>query len=296
MIGNDTVPLHWNHAAAWSRVTVNVTHKKEIYHGGMANPAACLVCSCVPLGPPLPDVVHLAARHRRYVRRFYHGRADHWFVHRRYPAAHGARFGYLRRLLAARLHVRRPDWYGLAVTSGSQEIGLAIAVPAGVLLVQLDVLARFTNTYFQHFCEKACANKNWKMVKAGVVMGLIPWALSRIVPMLACLMLGQEAISVAAEVAPDWLINGFNFVGRILPSVGLAILLRYLPLSRYWMYALLGFFLAAYLKVPVLGVAIVGLVAAALMYNNLNSNAAQPSVAAAGVSAGDIEGTIDDDE
>lgn len=183
-----------------------------------------------------------------------------------------------------------------AVTSGSQEIGLAIAVPAGVLLVQLDVLARFTNTYFQHFCEKACANKNWKMVKAGVVMGLIPWALSRIVPMLACLMLGQEAISVAAEVAPDWLINGFNFVGRILPSVGLAILLRYLPLSRYWMYALLGFFLAAYLKVPVLGVAIVGLVAAALMYNNLNSNAAQPSVAAAGVSAGDIEGTIDDDE
>lgn len=182
-----------------------------------------------------------------------------------------------------------------AVTSGSQEIGLAIAVPAGVLLVQLDVLARFANTYFQHVCEKACENKNWKMVNLGVVMGIIPWSLSRIIPMLACLVLGQEVISVAAEAAPQWLLNGFNFVGSLLPSVGLAILLRYLPLKRYWMFALLGFFLAAYLGVPVLGVAIVGLVAAALKYYDLTSNAsAQPSVAVA--SAGEIEGTIDDDE
>lgn len=182
-----------------------------------------------------------------------------------------------------------------AVTSGSQEIGLAIAVPAGVLLVQLDVLARFANTYFQHVCEKACDNKNWKMVNLGVVLGIIPWSLSRIIPMLACLVLGQEVISVAAEAAPDWLINGFNFVGSLLPSVGLAILLRYLPLKRYWMFALLGFFLAAYLGVPVLGVAIVGLIAAALKYYDLTSNAnVQPAVAVA--AAGEIEGTIDDDE
>lgn len=182
-----------------------------------------------------------------------------------------------------------------AVTSGSQEIGLAIAVPAGVLLVQLDVLARFANTYFQHVCEKACDNKNWKMVNLGVVLGIIPWSLSRIIPMLACLVLGQEVISVAAEAAPDWLINGFNFVGSLLPSVGLAILLRYLPLKRYWMFALLGFFLAAYLGVPVLGVAIVGLIAAALKYYDLISNAnVQPAVAVA--AAGEIEGTIDDDE
>lgn len=182
-----------------------------------------------------------------------------------------------------------------AVTSGSQEIGLAIAVPAGVLLVQLDVLARFANTYFQHVCEKACDNKNWKMVNLGVVLGIIPWSLSRIIPMLACLVLGQEVISVAAEAAPQWLINGFNFVGSLLPSVGLAILLRYLPLKRYWMFALLGFFLAAYLGVPVLGVAIVGLIAAALKYYDLTSNAnVQSAVAVA--AAGEIEGTIDDDE
>jgi len=181
------------------------------------------------------------------------------------------------------------------VTSGSQEIGLAIAVPAGVLLVQLDVLARFANTYLQHYCEKGCEEKNWKKVQAGVVLGIIPWSLSRIIPMLVCLILGQEVISVAAEAAPDWLINGFNFVGKLLPSVGIAILLRYLPLKRYWMYALLGFFLAAYLSVPVLGVAIVGLIAAALMYYNLTKKTAQP-VAVATASAGEIEGTIEDDE
>ncbi|WP_085830987.1 PTS mannose/fructose/sorbose/N-acetylgalactosamine transporter subunit IIC [Collinsella vaginalis] len=187
-----------------------------------------------------------------------------------------------------------------AVTSGSKEIGLAIAVPTGVLLVQLDVLARFANTYFQHLCEKACERHDWRMVQAGVVMGIIPWSLSRIIPMLACLLLGQEVIATAAAVAPEWLINGFKFVGSLLPSVGLAILLRYLPLSRYWMFALLGFFLAAYLKVPVLGVAIVGLIAAGLKYAELIKAPAQPVLAAAApvaVSADStIEGTIDDDE
>lgn len=181
-----------------------------------------------------------------------------------------------------------------AVTSGSPEIGLAIAVPAGVLLVQLDVLARFTNTYFQHLCEKACAKRNWKMVQGGVIMGIIPWSLSRIIPVVACLFLGQDAIAAAAAAAPAWLINGFNFIGKLLPSVGLAILLRYLPLSRYWMFALLGFFLAAYLNVPVLGVAIIGLIAAALKYYDLTSHAVQPVAATA--SAVQIEGTIDDDE
>ena len=59
------------------------------------------------------------------------------------------------------------------------------------------------------------------------------------------------------------------------------------------MYALLGFFLSAYLAVPILGVAIVGLIAAAIMYMNITEKSAQPAVALAAESNG---GVIDDDE
>ena len=185
-----------------------------------------------------------------------------------------------------------------AVTSGNAEIGLAIAVPVGVLLVQLDVLARFCNTYFQHICDQGCEEKNWGKIKLGVVCGMIPWALSRAIPMLVCLLLGQDVIAVAANAAPAWLISGFKFVGGLLPAVGIAILLRYLPLSRYWMYTLLGFFLAAYLKVPILGVAIVGLVAAAILYTNLVKAQNQRVVVTSSgeASATDDKGMIEDDE
>ena len=64
------------------------------------------------------------------------------------------------------------------------------------------------------------------------------------------------------------------------------------------MYTLLGFFLAAYLKVPILGVAIVGLVAAAILYTNLVKAQNQRVVVTSSgeASATDDKGMIEDDE
>lgn len=182
-----------------------------------------------------------------------------------------------------------------SVLSGSTEIGLAVAVPAGILWVNFDVFARVINTFFVHeFCDKGCEERNWRKVQFGHLIGAVPWALSRALPILICLMLGQNVVAAAAEAAPEWLIAGFKFMGGLLPAVGIGVLLRYLLLKRYWMYALMGFFLAAYLKVPVLGVAIVGLIAAAIMYMNITKSAPAPAVAAA---APQVEGgVIDDDE
>lgn len=181
-----------------------------------------------------------------------------------------------------------------AVTSGSQEIGLAVAVPVGVLLVQLDILARFCNTYFQHMADRACEARNWKLVQAGNLLGAIPFALSRAIPLFLCLVVGQDLVAGLAAAAPDWLLNGFKLVSGMLPAVGIAILLRYMPFKRYWMFALLGFVLVAYLKVPVLGCALIGLVAAAIMYAQFVEKQKAPVAVAA---AAPVEGgIIDDDE
>lgn len=77
----------------------------------------------------------------------------------------------------------------------------------------------------------------------------------------------------------------------MLPAVGIAILLHFMPLNRFWPYALLGFVLAAYLSVPMLGVALVGLAFAAVKYYELTQQ--KPVVAVAASTEG---GTIDDDE
>ena len=51
-----------------------------------------------------------------------------------------------------------------------------------------------------------------------------------------------------------------------MPVVGVGILLHYLPTKQYIPYLLLGFFLAAYLQVPMLGISIIGVVAAMIVF------------------------------
>ena len=61
---------------------------------------------------------------------------------------------------------------------------------------------------------------------------------------------------------PTWFINGLGLVGAILPAVGFALLLKLLPVARYWYMLLIGYVLYGYLKVPMLGIALFGVAVA----------------------------------
>jgi mannose/fructose/N-acetylgalactosamine-specific phosphotransferase system component IIC len=64
-----------------------------------------------------------------------------------------------------------------------------------------------------------------------------------------------------------------TLVGAILPAVGFAMLLKIMPVGRYWYMLLIGFVLFAYLKVPLLGIALFGL-AIAFLYETLRPRTA----------------------
>ena len=80
--------------------------------------------------------------------------------------------------------------------------------------------------------------------------------------------------------------DGFKLAGGLLPVVGFAILLRYLPVQKKPQYVILGFVLAAYLGMTTLGVALVGLVAALIVYQNASAPTAT-AAASTTVSGGD---------
>lgn len=177
-----------------------------------------------------------------------------------------------------------------AVSSGQGlEFGLAIAVPVGLLMVQLDVLGRFCNTYFQHMADRGAEQANWHKVEMGNLLGMIPWGLSRALPIFLALFFGQDIVKTLLDASPEWLMNGLKVAGGILPALGIAILLRYMPLKTYWMYAIAGFVAATYLNIPMLGVALIGLVGAGIAYTRKEVS----TVLAADVEEG---GTIEDDE
>ena len=77
----------------------------------------------------------------------------------------------------------------------------------------------------------------------------------------------------------------------MLPVVGIGMLMHYMPLKKYIWVLMIGFVMSAYLKVPILGVAIIGLTLAIYTYQNLISASKKREVAAA-----NNAGTTDDDE
>lgn len=181
-----------------------------------------------------------------------------------------------------------------AILSGKGvEYGIGVAVPIGLLLTQLDILGRMANTFFQHRADRYAESGDYKGVERCNILGVLPWTLSRMIPVFIGLIFGEQVVTVINEMIPAWIMTGLKAAGAILPAMGIAILMRYLPLKKYWPYFVIGFVLLAFGAefFSVLGVALVGLALAGMyVMNNLNNK--QP-VAAVGDSGVEIE---DDDE
>ena len=56
------------------------------------------------------------------------------------------------------------------------------------------------------------------------------------------LIFGENIVNTLVEKMPEWLTGGLSVAGGLLPAVGIAILLRYLPVKKYISYLLIGFF------------------------------------------------------
>lgn len=145
-------------------------------------------------------------------------------------------------------------------TGGGAEAGLAIGIPVAMLGVQLDVFAKIINGFFVRKAETFAADNNFAAMERTLLIGPVIMGLTAAIPVFIAIQLGPEVVNRILEITPQWFTDGLNIAGRLLPAVGIALLLNYMPVKKYVFYLLLGFFLAAYLDVPILGVTIIGLV------------------------------------
>ena len=121
------------------------------------------------------------------------------------------------------------------------ELAIAtIAVPVATLL-----------TYFAHRVDAAIERFDYKGIERNYLLGALPWALSRALPVFLALAFGGTFVEAIVDgvAGVKWLAAGLTLAGRMLPGLGFAILLRYLPVKRNLHYLALGFGLTAMLTV-----------------------------------------------
>mgnify|MGYP000919921246 FL=1 len=132
------------------------------------------------------------------------------------------------------------------------ELAIAtIAVPVATLLTYFDILGRMTTTYFAHRVDAAIERFDYKGIERNYLLGTLPWALSRALPVFLALAFGGTFVQAIVDgvAGVKWLAAGLTLAGRMLPGLGFAILLRYLPVKRNLHYLALGFGLTAMLTV-----------------------------------------------
>lgn len=154
-----------------------------------------------------------------------------------------------------------------AITTGQgAEYGIGLGVPVALLMIQLDILGRFCNVFILHRIDWAIEKMKLGYISPLVLSGSLIWGLTRAVPIVLMLLVGDSIITTINEAIPVFIMDGLKTAGRVLPVVGIAVLLRYMPTKTYFPYLLIGFFFTAFLKVPIIGIALLGLIVAIFIY------------------------------
>lgn len=103
-------------------------------------------------------------------------------------------------------------------------------------------------------------------------------------------VVGSKTIGDLLNMIPDFIQHGLSVATGLIPALGFAMLARLLINKEVAPYFFLGFALAAYLEIPVTGIAIFGAIVAVVVVNIMNVRGNQEN--SAQTSTG---GIVDDD-
>lgn len=159
-----------------------------------------------------------------------------------------------------------------AMTGKNLEDALLVAIPVALLMVQLDVLARMCIAFFINQSRKQAEQLNIRGAFIWNIVSIVTYMLRHCIPVIIVYFVGGDAITNVLNSLPQPIMGAFSVASKLLPAMGVAVLLRYMAVKENIAYLLIGFVLVAYLKVPILGVAILAVGLTFLYYkNNVNA-------------------------
>ncbi|WP_056970811.1 PTS mannose/fructose/sorbose/N-acetylgalactosamine transporter subunit IIC, partial [Liquorilactobacillus vini] len=159
-----------------------------------------------------------------------------------------------------------------AIKTGSgAAAALALAIPiATVALLIKNFYYLTARSYFLHKSDNYAAEGNVKGVERMHMISFLSYDLVMSLILAAGFYLGSDTVKAILKVIPSFVTNGMNIAAGMLPALGFALLASMLINKKVAPFLLLGFVLSAYMNVPVLGVALIGLVIVALSIVNNN--------------------------
>ncbi|MBM9930452.1 PTS sugar transporter subunit IIC [Pediococcus pentosaceus] len=146
-------------------------------------------------------------------------------------------------------------------TGKGPAVAFAMAFPIALLALVFDnIMFALIRPMMGKMADKYASSGNIRAVNtihivAGILMCL----------MLSCIVfigfiLGGEQVKNIVDTIPKQIIDGLSIATGLLPGIGFAMLAQMIMNKQVMPFFFLGFLLAAYFKVPVIGIALLGVI------------------------------------
>jgi len=156
-----------------------------------------------------------------------------------------------------------------AVFTKTTDVATAIAgaLPVALVVQQLFTVATLVNTAWVHRMDAAAERSDIVSAERWhLFAGFATFFLTYSIPVFIAVYLGIPVVQNVMNQIPKSVIAGLGTASGLLPALGITLLLSQFLTNVNWPYFLIGFMLAAFLKLPVIGTAAVAGALAFLLY------------------------------
>ena len=158
---------------------------------------------------------------------------------------------------------------GIAILAGGgTDIAVATALPVSFIgQVAETVQNSVINVFFMHRVERAAEKLDTKGIVANNL--IFPMAVNALlygVPTFLAIYFGAAYVQGIIDAIPDKIITGLSVGGNMIGAVGFALLLTSIKAKKFWPFCMLGFFMASYLGINMVGIALLAVICVAMYY------------------------------
>ena len=148
-----------------------------------------------------------------------------------------------------------------AIQSGlGAEVELTLAIPIAIIATSFQNVLWSIHSLTSKIADKAAAKGNEKGIYGIMFLEGGLNILLKFFLVFFAWQFGSEAVVTLLGRIPEWFTAGMSAAGGILPAIGFAMLMRMTMSKKTAPYFFLGFAITAYLGIPVLGVAVLGVI------------------------------------
>lgn len=160
--------------------------------------------------------------------------------------------------------------YGTALTilsSANPKLAVTFAIPFSLLGLLMVQIYQTLNSFWVHRADKALDEGKVSQIRflnyvPSFIVALVVYG----IPAFCLVLFGKTWATSLIQAIPKSLTTALEVVGGLMPALGIAMLLNYLGKRSLNAYFFIGFFLAVYLKLDIMAIAIFSAAIAFLIF------------------------------